>query len=1075
MSATLKGAGDAIKGWWQKPSVLKQKFADTREWWQQPSVTTQFKSAAASIETTSNKAAAIFDRIQGLFPSLSDKETSVLESLSSIPTKGISSAAVHGVRYLLKHAETTPDVPADILKADETSTLAETWKKLDAFHILFRGLEINPKKFGEKQLAETRKEVDGQEEGETPFLLLDQCQSEFAELRKKHHLEEIAPQENVPNLANSLSLSSLNPPSQAFDPELPALEIKTNEQVSAFSKKTATFATLYAVDNFLGTPDPNEYNRLLQNQDAVHVEQAYLNKFGKVRRFFHRTIYKLLSSIISPLIEKTLEKLVSHIRDFLKNQLDLLHFAEEKIGDLSDYFGLMESGRQLFLGTPNLETGTFERYLQQNVNQYAGRFTEAELLRITGDYIVQNFIPRPQFTIGTYRIPVISTLFEWIGFSIRKALVRRFLNQTDIINRILTQGTASVHHAQYGIKRVLYEKLKQVNAMVERTRVRKVQPNPTHPSNMSAELKAKKAAVITRTFHLAVRQLSENMLRFIAIESCNGDRRKLADLDNAVSIVVQDLIRTFSHLLKAEPVSMQTTLEDAATDMFEMTLVSIFDEKDSQIEHQLQRIFSLMDNAYVYASPEERVRQENHYRIKCEELDKNLKILIEQLSRNSVGNALEENLKNLSGEKHRRIQAFVEKEKQTMIAFSHALLKRNADLQNLRNPDEIRVFLNQTMFEIERYLSHLSTVLESAAFKECYSDVIGDLHNIYALHIGYLSQYRSTIDQLLTQVDRLEHLHIEKAACEAIFSRLSGYLPGKEVEYEAILDHTVFPERVRSDLQAECNKIRALFGQNRALAEKIERVRQKTLREEDIQGIQARIDILTRAKDQLNRLTTITREPELYAGEIQDLRNSISVANPAANGCLEPLIRVQDTRELHQLLHGTLLERASPMGSQLDTLIRTQRLRLRQYQAEVRTLTTELDPSESEQSLTQRRRDLLENIDKILQGIRKTLHLQVETCDQEIKENLKLFSQCSQETGIFKLFENVAKEFKVQGCVSIGELKLFNGIAPQLMQHIVPQVANSIRTLIDAFGKPFHYKQLVLRLVFSDIAKRYTQ
>ncbi len=151
--------------------------------------------------------------------------------------------------------------------------------------------------------------------------------------------------------------------------------------------------------------------------------------------------------------------------------------------------------------------------------------------------------------------------------SIRKALVRRFLTQTDIINRVLTQGLHPFHQAQLGIKQVLYNKLKQVNAMVERARGRKVQPNPTHPTNLSDELKAKKAAVITRTFHLAVRQLSENMLRFIDIESCNGDRRKLADLDSAVSVVVQDLIRTFSHLLKAEPVSMQTTMEDAATDM----------------------------------------------------------------------------------------------------------------------------------------------------------------------------------------------------------------------------------------------------------------------------------------------------------------------------------------------------------------------------------------------------------------------------------------------------------------------------------------------------------------------------
>ncbi len=48
MASTLRSTTDAVKNWWSKPSVIKQKINDTQEWWQQPSVTTQFKGAAAS-------------------------------------------------------------------------------------------------------------------------------------------------------------------------------------------------------------------------------------------------------------------------------------------------------------------------------------------------------------------------------------------------------------------------------------------------------------------------------------------------------------------------------------------------------------------------------------------------------------------------------------------------------------------------------------------------------------------------------------------------------------------------------------------------------------------------------------------------------------------------------------------------------------------------------------------------------------------------------------------------------------------------------------------------------------------
>ncbi len=75
-------------------------------------------------------------------------------------------------------------------------------------------------------------------------------QSRFTELREKHHLEETRCARKLSKFGSSLKSFFLNPPLPAHDPDLPALEQRTNTQVSEFSKKTATFATLYAVDNF---------------------------------------------------------------------------------------------------------------------------------------------------------------------------------------------------------------------------------------------------------------------------------------------------------------------------------------------------------------------------------------------------------------------------------------------------------------------------------------------------------------------------------------------------------------------------------------------------------------------------------------------------------------------------------------------------------------------------------------------------------------------------------------------------------------------------------------------------------
>ncbi len=117
------------------------------------------------------------------------------------------------------------------------------------------------------------------------------------------------------------------------------------------------------------------------------------------------------------------------------------------------------------------------------------------------------------------------------------------------------------------------------------------------------------------------------------------------------------------------------------------------------------------------------------------------------------------------------------------------------------------------------------------------------------------------------------------------------------------------------------------------------------------------------------------------------------------------------------------------MGTQLDDLIRLQNITMRRYQTEIRTLTSEIDANDTEQSLSLRRDACLQGISDTITGMQRSLHLHEQTCDQEIQEKLKNINTHSSDSEIFNMFKTIAEEFKVQGCISIGELKLFKAIA----------------------------------------------
>ena len=69
---------------------------------------------------------------------------------------------------------------------------------------------------------------------------------------------------------------------------------------------------------------------------------------------------------------------------------------------MTDYYGRVGKARKDYLNPDkrNDERGTFGRLLENTINVYGKKkYTEEGLVKIFGDYIVDNFIPSPKIEL----------------------------------------------------------------------------------------------------------------------------------------------------------------------------------------------------------------------------------------------------------------------------------------------------------------------------------------------------------------------------------------------------------------------------------------------------------------------------------------------------------------------------------------------------------------------------------------------------------------------------------------------------------------------------------------------------
>ena len=1045
--------------------------------------------------------------------------------ISQIVMGGASAGSSFVMRQLLENSETYDLDPADKnLKADAIKTLTENqnlqkslpdtawsvWNTLNKYHILIGGINLNNKNSSDEKMRDERVKSEGPNlDGYSPIHSLMQCQESWRTLRASHALNPVVPSATIPS-PSSKRVRVL--PSMEEKARIEALVTKTDQLVRNYSQKTVHYATMYIIHRICNHSfDPAVYQKILE--EGGNVEDAYLKHFGgPVRKVLYKAAFRVIGWFIRPLIGKTIEEVITHLRKFLNSDVDLLHLVQKKMGDMANYYGRIEKARKDYT-QPNRtdECGTFDNFLKETIKVYGGqKLTEEELIKIFGDYIVDNFVPRPEVTFFGYRIPLISSFFEWIGHSIRKAVVRHAMNKAGIVKKILTQGTESVHYAQLGLKRVLAQKLDQVLKMVQRSRSRpavvmdpQIDPliaQPTQPPPL--DLEAKKTQLISRQLHLIIQQHSSKLLRFIDIESCNGDERKLADIDNRVSALISEIMSAVSNVYKGEPFSIVKVLEDASTHAMETALITLFEDKEKQIEENLQTIFDVLDKSYTYIPENERADRERQFLQECAQVDQNLSSLQDQLSRAATAAALESHLQNVSGEKHNNIKSYVHNEKELHANFVKELEilggKFNFNIASLNEQSSapLKENVSKAVSLIEQYLSHISAQLPSPELEACYSDVRGDLHNIYAAVIIHLNHLHEKMNQIAIAVNTLKKTEEELAStnsCEEGLHHFSLEKPSQETIDVCRAIQAGLPPSIQVELN---QKLEAVIEYGGSLESKTAELAAFDLRTKihgDLNKLKAKKGLFAQAEQALNSLKRECREYH----DLQELNSahtsqeSVGLRKAALFQTIQQrwnelnkiqdvdfkrdvscLLAVKDTGELYEIFYPPFFAKKVPIFYNLAALQAGAQQWIDTKETELAELP---ETSSTRKEIEGKDAKLSEGILINIKEIRE--RLQQNRITQQLRgDELKILIATLQKEAFggesFSSLRHLTEHFTVKGCISVGEIKLHNRLAPEITAHIAPKIIKGTRTMIDAMGKPFHYKQLVLRLLFLDIADR---
>ncbi len=999
--------------------------------------------------------------------------TTTTTALPTTPTRGqlaVTSQLKEKCLHILKQARETNGSLSDAAR--------RVWSMLDSYHILAAGgININAKTSASPALKAQRfgnnYHEAAQNDGSNPISDLVTCQDHINRIRARFGLQPLVQSQSAPSPAQPVSLDTTAPLSPQ---ELQTLQDETDAVIARFCEKTLHLSTMYAMTTLFNHEiDPIEI--LSRANDEISYQECYLSAVGggRVRQFIYKHLYRLILAFITPMIEETISEVMIHLRDFLNDNVSLLGFTELKINQLADYYARIERGRQEYVrgqrfGEPGYQAGSFDTFLEHTITRYGrNELTREEVITKVGDYIIENFTPKPTITIRGYHVPLISRFLEWVIHSCRKLLIRALLHRTDMIQNALSQGTgsSSIHHAQLGLKQMLIKKLTQIKTNLERARYQSTADNNSADERLIFE--AKKARIITLRLHQAIAHHSTTLHRFIEIEACNQNPSELGSLDNRIIGVTQELIEAFKKYTEIDVFSRQEVLEDATTNLLETALVSLLsDDKERQIEEQMRGLIEIFERAYTYTPPGERERLEAQYRADCAQADHDINSLLEQLSQVAIKGAIQDHLKNASAEKHERIKIFVEKRKQEIRQCAADVAAIEAGFSKQKSAPQLKNELNQALSTLEAHLRKISTLMRSPELStDCYADTRGDLYNAYATLIKHVDHVaRNVIEPALVVVEEMNS--VEKR--EAQLVEIDRVIQSLDVD-----NLPVNQSLSQIDSLAQTQSLANIRAQWVRLGElEIERDWAKLVREKEQQDVTVRLlqELSTKLRawsdlrgpnhTYTTQLAVTIRRDELNT-DIQALRDQLlAIDNTELQHNVLGVLQNQDAAGLQRILNpswnfgrrATIFTNLDAHYAYLEEMPPTPHIRdLPTVNAEINLTCGQIEGACAA---------VRETIAAEMDCLRTTAIPQKHARLQEIKRGLE---------GVGPTIEALVDELDVKGCIVFGHLKITQNL-DRIVALITPQILRTVGTLIASLGKSFHYEQLAVRLILLDLAER---
>lgn len=573
--------------------------------------------------------------------------------------------------------------------------------------------------------------------------LLSEAQGAISKLKGEHSLYPPVQSRAVANAEGA----DQNPvvPSEAAQ--------ATNEKLKKLAHDATMIATMMAVDRTVGTVRAlSVYQGFLHQKEPA---EAFFNSLSRMKKMMARALFGSFMSLIESQISKAFDKIAEETRSRLNNHKELPDFIGKKLSNIGSYFSTINGLAADFV---EKQRGLFSEFCENNMPKYGDKLSLPEMKTAYQKYLVENYTFRPDCSIQGFRVPLLTSLTERVILSIRKAVFNNLMTKYKVIDEFLVSGVTSFQAGQLASKMILRDQLKKLQQFRD----------SGESAKKTDELRNKLISPDTKK---AIKVFSGHLLRFVKIEQCEEDPAKLkATKEDAILTTAQKIkeyLKLFTNVDFTSPdeimLKLKEIMPDMCSTMTENMLISLATMSPDDVEGLITSVIDKMSDALTTESSPEKnssIIQE------INALDTEIMGLVQDLSSTGIRTAFGKTLDTLTHSKHERIETLVKEEaeharawKEKTKALCQAVTNAMAREQNRfeKTKESIATLLD----EVNSQLSHISSMLVSEKFAECYPSVKSDLQEMYRVVIQDIGAIIPEIAKLAEENKRISTVEIE--------------------------------------------------------------------------------------------------------------------------------------------------------------------------------------------------------------------------------------------------------------------------------------------------------------------------